>query len=219
MTKRTRIVAIANQKGGVGKSTIAALLASGLPNAILIDADHSSRTVSEWAAIAAETEAEDTPPVVGIAGASLRRDLPRVAKGYDVAVVDTAPRAGAEVATLLTIADLVLLPVDGPAALWALGSLVDLILPAREVNPRLKARTIVNAAPVGSTMSDELGAALAELAEEGIKPMGATLAGRIAHPRAMAAGQTALDFSDRKAAAEAKALVSEVYELLEMEAE
>lgn len=126
-----RIVAIAGQKGGVGKTTAAMNLAAVLQEScrvLLVDVD-SQRSAAEWADRGGETVpfdvADDTDPNNL---AQLRR-LP-----YDVVIVDTPGNLDATdvLRTVLAEADFAILPTE-PAAL-ALGPLVrtvkQLVIPA-----------------------------------------------------------------------------------------
>ncbi len=84
------IVGVLSQKGGVGKTTIAINLAATLSVAknrlLLVDAD------PQGSALAWSSARDKDPlfPVVGMAKPTLHRDLPEIAKDYDVVVIDGA---------------------------------------------------------------------------------------------------------------------------------
>jgi len=141
------VFTVASLKGGVGKSTIALNLASVLHVAghqvLLVDCD-SQGTCQAWRAVGAEAGV-DGPPVVAVDGRSLRRDLPRVAKGFDVVVIDGPPRLGAETRATMLAADLVLLPVTpGAADAWGLQETIKVLEEAQAMRPELRAAIILN---------------------------------------------------------------------------
>src|SRR5882757_756861 len=143
------IITVCNLKGGSGKSTVALAIATTLHTAghkvLLVDTDVQG-TARTWATVAADAE-HDGPPVVAVDGRSLRRDLERVSQGFDVAVIDTAPRLGAEVRPALLVADLVVLPVvPGAGDVWALRATLDVIDEARDVRPDLLVGLVLNRA-------------------------------------------------------------------------
>jgi len=86
------IIAVINQKGGAGKTTIALNLAAALAaegkRVLLVDAD-PQQTAQDWAAVRLSP-----PPfqVVGLVKPVLHRDLPQMAGDYDHVVIDGAPR-------------------------------------------------------------------------------------------------------------------------------
>jgi chromosome partitioning protein len=201
MPGMAQIIAVTGLKGGVGKSTLALNLATCFHRAgrrtLLVDAD-TQGTVRAWAAVAAETES-DGPPVVAIDARTLARDLGRVAKDYDVAIVDCPARLGAESRAAMVTADLVLLPVlPGAADVWALKQTVEVLDEARAIKPDLEARIVVN-------RTDRT--TLAGLARENIEGLGVDILGdglgnRVAFGEATLAGRGVIDYAPSSPAAE-----------------
>jgi len=120
-------VALLNQKGGAGKTTLATHLARGLQlrdkKVLLIDSDPQG-SARDWHA-ASDGE---LVPVVGLDRPTLNKDLKAISDGYDWIVIDGAPQAHDLAVSAIKAADLVLIPVQpSPYDIWAASDLVDLI--------------------------------------------------------------------------------------------
>jgi chromosome partitioning protein len=123
------VIVLANQKGGVGKTTLAAHLAiaaeaAGDGPAVLIDTDSQGSLSAWWNSRKAET-----PVLAPMAIAELPEKLELLARaGYAVAVIDTPPAITEAIAAVLVSADLVLIPIrPSPHDLRAVGSTVTLV--------------------------------------------------------------------------------------------
>jgi chromosome partitioning protein len=123
------VFVIANQKGGVGKSTVAANLAvaaeaAGKGPAVLIDTDPQGTLSAWWNARKSETPAFSPTTIEELPGKL--RDLE--AAGYAVAVIDTPPAITKAIRTVVATAHLVVIPVrPSPHDLRAVGSTVELV--------------------------------------------------------------------------------------------
>ena len=207
------VITIATLKGGVGKSTIALNLAAALHRSrptLLVDADPQG-TCRAWAARAAETGREG-PPTVAVDGRSLRRDLPQITRGFDIAVIDSPPRLGVEARAAMLVADLVLLPtVPGAADLWALRESVDVLEEARQLRPDLRGAILLNRAD--RTMLTKT--AREALDSYGIPVLPTSLGQRVAFGEATLTGLSVLDHAPGSAAAaELTALADQVLSTL-----
>ncbi len=206
------ILALAGQKGGVGKSTVAISIAAELVTrkrkVLLVDADPQG-TSRTWGEVASEG-GHPLPTIVAM-GATMHRpdQLPRVAGGYDHVVIDCPPRHGEIQRSALMVADVVLLPC-GPSAAdaWALASSVELVTEARSLRPELVAFIVITRKQVNTAISK---GARDVLAQSGVPVAATELGYRVAFAEALGAGLGATTYAPKDAAAtEVRALVDEL---------
>jgi len=160
------IVALLNQKGGVGKTTLALHLAGAWARqgcrVTVIDADPQGSAL-DWS----EQRAKEGSPrlfgVVGLARDTLHREAPEIARGVDHVVIDGPPRIAGLMRSALLAADLVLVPAQpSPFDGWASGEMLNLIREARIFRPELIARFVLNRCAARTIIARETGDALAE---------------------------------------------------------
>lgn len=211
-----RVIAVVNQKGGAGKSTLAMLLAASLAEegrrVLVADADPQNTSL-RWAT-AGEGFPADVEDVSG--EDKLHKYLKKQLDDYDYIVIDTPPAATAPVtASALRIAHLALVPViPSPPDLWASLRIREAILAAQEdKNTDLIARLVVNQAQLNTVLAREV---LALLPEFGIPMLAAQLKSRTAYRQcaALGAGISALGSRAAMATLEVEALRREVQFLL-----
>ena len=206
------ILALAGQKGGAGKSTVAISIAAELVarkrKVLLVDADPQG-TARTWGDVA--SEAGHPLPTIIAMGATMHRpdQLPRVAGGYDHVVIDCPPRHGEIQRSALMVADAVLLPC-GPSAAdaWALASSVELVTEGRALRPELAASIVITRKQVNTALSK---GARDVLAQSGLPVLATELGYRVAFAEALGAGQGPTTYAPKDAAAaEVRALVDEL---------
>ena len=123
-----KTIVLASQKGGAGKTTLAAQLAvvaeqEGAGPAVLIDTDPQGSRSAWWNAREA-----DAPALASTSLADLPAKLQALASaGFKLAVIDTPPAITAAIRDVVRLADLVLIPTrPSPHDLRAVGSTVDI---------------------------------------------------------------------------------------------
>jgi len=160
------IVALLNQKGGVGKTTLALHLAGAWARqgrrVTVIDADPQGSAL-DWSEQRAREGGARLFGVLGLARDTLHRETPEIARGVDHVVIDGPPRIAGLMRSALLAADLVLVPAQpSPFDGWASGEMLNLIREARIFRPELVARFVLNRCAARTIIARETGDALAE---------------------------------------------------------
>lgn len=214
-----RIIAVTNQKGGSGKTTLSMQLAGTLARrgrkVMVVDADPQG-TATRWAA----TADDDKPfpaSVVGLSAASAKvhREVRKFVEDYDYIIIDCPPAADSPVPqSALLVADLALVPIiPSPLDMWAAVGIREVIANVGDINEDLGARLVINQCQPNTTLAKE---ALEVLPEFGIDLCKTYMHQRQVYRQSAVFGQTVHDFGSKAAAAveEMEALTDEVLGLL-----
>jgi chromosome partitioning protein len=206
------IVGVLNQKGGVGKTTIAVNLAAhwarGGRRVLLVDADPQGSSLA-WSSA---RERDPLFPVVGMAKPSLHRDLPALARNYDLVVIDGAPRVNELARSAILASDIVLIPVQpSPYDVWAAADIVQLVGEAQAFKPGLRAAFVINRKIAKTAIGRDVSAILDQFP---IPVLDAALRQRVVYAESAAQGLSVPEVQPRgEAAREIAALAGLIAEL------
>ena len=210
--RKTKVLAVLNQKGGSGKTTIAINLAHAfqrLGNDVLIVDTDPQGTARDWS----DSSEKGICPVVGLDRESLARDLPTVAQPYDWVVIDGPPQLTRISAAAVRVADVVLIPVQpSPYDIWSCADLVDILDARRTVTDGLPhAAFVVSRAITNTRLSNQISDALEAY---GIPVLKSRTTQRVAYPTTAASGQTVFTDPSSLASQEIEAIREEVEAML-----
>jgi chromosome partitioning protein len=187
-TMPARIITIAQQKGGAGKTTLAAHLALAWhemgESVALVDIDPQG-SLSRWfqARQAALGPGEAGVSVATVTGWRASGEIERLGAKHSLIVIDSPPHAETEAKMAIRSAHLVVVPVQpSPLDLWATRPTVEIA--AAERVPLI---LVLNRVPARNPLKEEVEQALAELSAPVAK---ARLGNRSALSASMATGRS-----------------------------
>ncbi|WP_119678316.1 ParA family partition ATPase [Indioceanicola profundi] len=205
-----RIVTIAQQKGGAGKTTLAIHLAMAWclagKRVATVDIDPQG-SMTEWhrTRMASLTNGEAGPEHVQLSGWRVQKEVERLAKENEVVVIDSPPHAETEAKIAVRCASLVVVPVQpSPMDLWATRPTLELAKAEKR-----KVLLVLNRVPSRGNLVDTVSSKAAEL---GVPVADATIGNRIGFAGAIMEGLTLMETERRaKGVEEIEELAAEIW--------
>lgn len=203
-------IALVNQKGGVGKTTLAVNLAGLLSFAegsrvLYIDCDPQGSAL-DWA----HAREEELPFVmIGLPRPVVHKEIDKLAQDYTHVIIDSPPSVEAQAKSVIAAADIVLIPVQpSPYDVWASQSTVDLVEDIAVIKEKLISLFVVNRRIVGTAVGRDVTEALQEFS---IPTAQSQVHQRVVFAESAARGKTVAEVDPRSAASrEILALCNEV---------
>ena len=185
------ILAFLNQKGGVGKTTLAVHVAAALARngarVLLIDADPQGSAL-DWATC---RTADPLFPVIGFPKPKLHKEIPAHIPHYEYILIDGPPRVNELARSAIMAADLVVIPVQpSPYDVWAAKDIVDLIAEATTYRENIKSVFVINRRIVNTAIGRDVAEALAGY---DIPVLAAQIAQRVSFAESAASGSTVIE--------------------------
>jgi chromosome partitioning protein len=192
------VIAVAQRKGGAGKSTLAANLAAafaGLGERVaLLDTD-PQQTLRHW------HEARGRSPKAGRlefeapSGWRVPGATDKYRRSHDIVLLDTPPHDDTDARIAIRAADLVLVPLQPSAAdLWAMGATLDLAKAEKR-----RAALALNRVPAQGKLAEEVAQALRA---QGLTLLDTTIGNRSGFATAFASGLGVTEAAPRSLAAD-----------------
>jgi chromosome partitioning protein len=167
-----RVICLLNQKGGVGKTTLALNIAARFALAgdtvLYVDADPQANAL-DWSAVrqqqaeekATRLQQQVEPPlfnVVSMPRNTLHTQLPTLGASYAWTFIDGPPLAGDVAKSAMLASDLIIVPIQPCGAdKWSTKKVLDLISEAQFYKPHLKAVITVNRKIVSTAIGRHFG--------------------------------------------------------------
>ncbi len=199
-----QVITVAQQKGGAGKTTMAAHLAVAWAQygvrVALVDIDPQG-SLTHWHDIRVKHQKREGLAPLGFvqcSGVRMTREVDKLKREYDLIIIDSPPHTDSEARTAIRHCDLVLVPMQpSPLDLWA--TQATLKIAKQEKRP---VKMVLNRVNPQAKLSQKM--------QVELKALSLSLFGnRVAYADALLAGKGVTEAAPRSAAAEEIQLLAE----------
>jgi chromosome partitioning protein len=202
------IISFVNQKGGVGKTTVAINIASGFKrrnfSVVFVDADPQG-SATKWHSI----EDNNAFEILSHPQPVYKQYIEELSQNYDYVVIDAPPTIGGIAKSILSVANLSIIPLS-PSSLdiWSCVGTLEMIEEARQGNPDLDLKLLINRKIPGTRVGREAREALSIFSKD---ILNSELCQRVAYVDAMTYGVSVMQYApNSKAAHEIETLCDEL---------
>jgi chromosome partitioning protein len=197
-----KVVAVAQQKGGAGKTMLTAQLAVALAEGTrvaVLDIDPQG-SLTLWGKLrGAAPRATTQLTIATTSGWRLGSELDRLKAAHDIVLIDTPPVIDSDARRAIRASDLVLIPLNpSPPDLWAAEGTLKLALEEKRA-----VALVFNRAPAASRLRKRMEA---EITARGLRLLEASLGNRAGYANAFADGLGVTEASASLASDEIRAL-------------
>jgi chromosome partitioning protein len=202
------IISLVNQKGGVGKTTAAVNLASGLAESgnrlLVIDSDPQG-SVIQWQSIADGKEFD----VMHLPSPQLKKELKPIRRRYDHIIIDSPPAIEEITRAVLEVTNLAIIPIaPSPLDIWSSKETIDLVNTLGKRYRKLNAKILIYRKIPGTRLGKEAREAMGSY---NLDIVASEISQRIVFVEAMIAGLSVLKYAPRSIAAdEIRSLCQEI---------
>ena len=204
------IISVLNQKGGVGKTTIALSLSAYLSKKfkiLVIDADPQNSSTNWY--LSAEMEERACFTVRSLSHKKIHLEIEEIKKEYDYIVIDGPPRTTEVVRSCILSSDLILIPCTPSVYdIWASQETVKLIEEALSFKKNIEYAFVINKKIAKTAIGRDAVKTLKDLKVPILK---SHICQRVAFAEAAAQGKTVLDIEPNgKSSLEIKKFTKEI---------
>lgn len=214
---RAKIISFVQMKGGAGKTTLCANVASTLSdqaNVLMIDTDYPQSSLDTWYQIRNDKYVIENLDVVLTKNlASLQKQVRDNLDKYDYILIDGHPRITNITRAVVMMSDLALIPLSpSPVEVWSTKHLAEIVEEAKALHPNLETRICWNRYRVRTNSAESVVVDAKKTLN--INDMPAKLGNRVAYLDSFAEGLTVAEWHDQPAKMEIWSLTSGIQRLL-----